>query len=125
MTKHSEDTPDLEPLFEAARANALEPSPDFMARLMNDAEAGAALNAAPPETAPPTAHPGVLTRLVRALLPVSGLTAATAAGVWIGVGLPDTDIASALLFGADSEVDLSAFLPASDLSQFSTTEVDG
>ncbi|MEK6217419.1 MAG: hypothetical protein N2B03_09420, partial [Boseongicola sp.] len=58
-------------------------------------------------------------------IPASGLTAATVLGVWIGMLLPETQIADEWLSNDAGDVDLTAFLPGADLSQFTDPESDG
>lgn len=79
----------LAPFFEAARAQAPEPSPDLLARVLADAEAAQAQPAA--RRAVPRA--GVWTRLAQGLggwPGLAGLGAAGLAGLWIGLAMPAT-----------------------------------
>ena len=101
----------LEALFGAARARAPEPTEAFMARLAADADREVAGNARKPAAAD-AAAPGLgLARLLGALLPVSGLAATAAAGVWIGVMLPDSDLAEDWYSGSGEGLELTSFLP--------------
>ena len=111
----------LEPFFKAARENPETPDPEFVAKLMADVDA----NFQPRAAVSPPAKTGFWPRITQNWLPASGLTAATAFGLWIGILLPDTQIADAWLTGNASDVDLAVFLPGVDLSQFFDPETDG
>ncbi len=111
----------LEALFKASRDNPVEPGPDFMARLIADADANAPKMGATPSPKK-VSH---WARPAQNWLAASGLTAATVLGVWIGILLPETQIADIWLTGDANEIDLTAFLPGADLSQFTDPEADG
>ena len=111
----------LDALFKAARDNPAGPRPDFVARLIADANANVSTQAA----APPPAKKLRWKRFAQYLIPASGLTAATVLGVWIGILLPETQIATEWLSNDANDVDLTAFLPGADLSQFTDPETDG
>ncbi|MGI9391043.1 MAG: hypothetical protein ACR2O1_13375 [Boseongicola sp.] len=111
----------LEALFKAARGNPVEPHPDFLGRLMEDADSVVSSQVA---ASSPRGNTG-WTKFAQMWLPASGLTAAAALGVWIGLLLPDSQIADAWLTNESSKVDLTAFLPGADLSQFADPEADG
>lgn len=93
---------ELERALAAARAHPPEPSGDFMARLMADAEA-----AVPDAAAPAAARPARRGWLARAVAViggwpvVAGLAAAACAGLWIGVTAPAA-VETALGAGAES-----------------------
>jgi hypothetical protein len=111
----------LEALFNAAQANPAAPRAEFVARLMADADASVTTKTAKhsPKTVP------LWTRLTQNWLPASGLTAATVLGLWIGILLPETQIAETWLADDASDVDLTAFLPGADLSEFTDPEGGG
>ena len=111
----------LEALFKATRDNPAQPRADFVARLMADADANTPTKSA--ISSPKKASPW--TRLAQNWLPASGLTAATVLGVWIGMLLPETQIADTWLTDDANEVDLTAFLPGADLGEFTDPEADG
>ena len=111
----------LDKMFRAAQENPVAPNADFVARLIADADAN---TPAQPKAASPAGN-SLWTRLSRNWLPASGLTAATVLGLWIGVLLPNTQIAEAWLTDDGNDVDLTAFLPGADLSRFSDPEIDG
>ena len=111
----------LEALFKAARDNPADLRAEFVARLIADAD-NAALA---PEAIPSPQKNSRWARFANNWLPASGLTAATVLGVWIGTMLPDTRFADAWLTNDATDVDLTAFLPGSDLSQFADLEADG
>ncbi|PSL19657.1 hypothetical protein [Shimia abyssi] len=86
MTDKDRDDMMLDALFAEARADtAAEPSPDFLAKVLGDAEA---FQPTAPEVAPLPERSGFW-RSVLAVLggwpSVSGLAMAATAGVWIGV----------------------------------------
>lgn len=111
----------LEALFNAAQANPAAPRPEFVARLMADADANAMRKTATPSSKARSRW----TRLTQNWLPASGLTAATVLGLWIGILLPETQIADTWLTDGANDVDLTAFLPGADLGEFTDPEVDG
>ena len=121
MTDDPNSNEALEALFKAGRDNPAEPDADFVARLVADADAALASSTA--MSSPSSISPWA--RRVQNWLPVSGLTAATVLGIWIGILLPETQIADTWLTGDASELDLAAFLPGADLSQFTDPETDG
>jgi hypothetical protein len=112
MTNHSDDKM-LDDLFGQARATPAQPSDALMARIAADA---VAVMPAPMAHAPKGMRVGFLAALAAALggWPViSGLTAATVAGVWIGFSPPQSldTIANDLWGGSDITV---PFLELSD-----------
>ncbi|QMU56889.1 MAG: hypothetical protein GKR98_00895 [Boseongicola sp.] len=122
--KHQRDDDALDAMFGAARSNSPDLGTDFMARLMVDAEVAVA----PPRqvlSSEQVKGPSFWSRLAATWLPASGLTAATVMGVWIGLALPESQLADSFLTGTTTEIDLSSFLPGADLSQFTALEVDG
>lgn len=123
MSDKSRNDTALEALFENARAETPELAPDFLARLVADADAAiAAQDTATPAT---VAQVSLWSRIVAALVPVSGLAAATLAGVWIGFQVPSSGFTDSLVFSDGADFDVSAFLPAVALSGFSDLETDG
>lgn len=100
----------LDILFNASREATPSPSPDFLARLAQDANAAMPS----PETSAPIPGPSMLMRL-RGLVAASGLTGAAALGVWIGFVMPETLNTFTDGFATDETVSLSAFLPGADL----------
>ena len=123
MTDKSHDDKALEALFESTRAETPKLAPDFLARLVADADAAiSAQDTAPPATAAPV---NLWSRIVAALVPVSGLAAATLAGVWIGFQVPSSGFTDSLAFSDGTDFDVSTFLPAVALSGFSDLEIDG
>ena len=123
MTNEKQDDQALETLFQSARDESPGLSPDFMARLAEDADS--AINAQKTPPAPVQSAPGLWSRIVAALVPVSGLAAATLAGVWIGFQVPSSDLTDGFAFTDGTDFDVSAFLPAAALSGFSDLEIDG
>lgn len=122
MVNGTEEDKALELLFGAARRKAESPSPDFMARLNADVEnlvvepeIGTHTKAQPAES--------VWSRFVSVWIPASGLTAATAIGILIGVTVPSAEFASGILTAADYEID--TFLPGAGFSSVSSLETDG
>ena len=105
MTEQNDDF--LDDLFATARKPAAAPSNDLMARVMADARATQAGFAAPAQTEPT----GLMARMLDVLggwPTVSGLAAATVAGVWIGVAPPQSvsDLTASLL-GDEVSIGLS------------------
>ncbi len=114
----------LEPLFEAARAEAPQPSAELMARILADAQA---------HLPTPTPAPVAAMRPVRAVQPVrrgwlagllaalggwpsvAGMATATVAGLWLGFAQPEaltTLSGGALLPGATAETyELEELIP--------------
>jgi hypothetical protein len=86
------ETGGLEPFFEAARQAPPEASEALLARVMADADAVARTREAA-ALARPAARPGRLRGLLESLggwPALAGLTAASAAGLALGVAMPDT-----------------------------------
>ena len=123
MTNDANDDKALETLFESARNDAPDLAPDFLARLVTDADQ--AIDVQTENVAPSPAPISLWARISATLVPVSGLAAATLAGVWIGFQVPSTDFTDGLSFTDSSDFDVSVFLPAVGLSGFSDLEVDG
>ncbi len=98
----------LNALFAAADSQRPIPSEAFVERLR--ADAAAALPAS--ETATPPAQTRGWHFPLAGFFTASGLTAAAAVGVWIGVVMPDT----ILPYGNDDTVGLYTFLPGADLT---------
>lgn len=90
MTKDHDDIRTLDDVFRAARDAPMEPSPELLARVLADAEAvGAALRPVRNQAGPPRADR--LRDVFRALggwPAMTGLAAATVAGIWIGLSPP-------------------------------------
>ncbi len=110
MDNDAEDNQALDAVFAAAHKAAPVPSPDFMARLVSDAEAAMPQ----PETPAPTPTPSVLSRL-KGLFAASGLTGAAALAVWIGFVMPETLSGFTDGFSIDETISLGTFLPGADL----------
>ena len=123
MTNDAKDDPALETLFQSARDEAPGLNPDFLARLVSDADASIENLAVPPVSA--VSEQGFWSRIANVFVPVSGLAAATLAGVWIGFQVPSSEFTDGLAFTDSTEFDVSAFLPAAALSGFSDLESDG
>lgn len=123
MTNDEKDDQALEALFQSARDEGPGLEPDFMARLVADAEKTIETKVQSP--APTQNEAGLWASIVGALVPVSGLAAATLAGVWIGFQVPSSDFTDSLAFSDGTDFDVSAFLPAAALSGFSDLETDG
>jgi len=108
MTNPNDDM--LEDLFADARGLTPAPSDDLMARVIADADA-----AQPRATAASAPQPGLWARMMDAIggwPAVSGLAAATIAGVWVGVAPPSSvEDLTATIVG--DEVSISLF--ATDL----------
>ncbi len=100
----------LEPLFEAARAKAPQPSAELMARILVDAQAHlpAPAPVAAVQSVPPVRR-GWLAGLLAAIggwPSVAGMATATVAGLWLGFAQPEaltTLSGGALLPGATAE----------------------
>ncbi|MEL6645494.1 MAG: hypothetical protein AAFQ79_16305 [Pseudomonadota bacterium] len=95
----------LDDFFEAGRAERPAPEPAFLARVLADAEAETAARAVPAPR-----QQGRLRAILNGLggwPTLAGLATATAAGVWIGVALPD--VTGTLVGG--SGYDLNDLLP--------------
>ena len=95
----------LDDFFEAGRADRAAPDPALMARILADAEAVAAARAAPGPR-----REGRLSAVLRGIggwPALAGLATATAAGVWIGIAMPD--VTSPFVAGAG--YDLNDLLP--------------
>ncbi len=104
MTNPNDDM--LDDLFATARAAAPAPSDDLMARVLADA---AAVQPQPATTT--AAVPGLWSRMLDAIggwPAVSGLAAATVAGIWVGVAPPSSveDMTASLI---GDEVSVSLF----------------
>ena len=96
----------LDGLFAQARNEAPAPSDDLMARILSDAAA-----VQPKQTAPIAAAPGLWVRMMDMIggwPAVSGMAAATIAGIWVGVAPPSSieDLTAALI---GDEVSISLF----------------
>ena len=103
MTNPNDDM--LDGLFAQARKSAPEPSDALIARVLADAAAQHA-----PALLKPVARPTLFARLLDSIggwPAVSGLAAATVAGVWIGIAPPTSvqDITATLL-GDEISVDI-------------------
>ena len=107
MTGNNQDDAALDKLLNDAAATRAQPSPDFIARLVADAEAHVPQKAAPIRTAPRR------TSWLAGIFTASGLSGAAIAGVWIGFAMPDT--LDSFDFTADTSVALTTFLPGADL----------
>ena len=106
MTNPNDDM--LDDLFATARQAAPAPSADLMARVLADA---AAVQPQPATTT--AAVPGLWSRMLDAIggwPAVSGLAAATVAGIWVGVAPPSAveDMTASLI---GDEVSVSLFSP--------------
>lgn len=118
MTERDRDLDALETLFDAARRDT-PPNEAFLASLAAQATDAAGRNAAPR----PERHVKRRAPLWQRWLPVSGLTAATLAGLWIGITLPDSDLATDYLAGSGyDETGIAGFLPAYGLAAFGEVE---
>ncbi len=81
----------MDELFAQARASTVEPSPDFMARLMADIDVVQTELQAEPEA--PTESVGLLRGIWDMLGGWAGsgsLAAAAVAGLWVGIAQPDS-----------------------------------
>ena len=123
MTNEDKSDLALEAMFQSAREGAGELEPAFLARLTLDADT--AISELAVESGAQIETPSLWARITAALVPASGLAAATLAGVWIGFQVPSTALADGLTFDDTADFDVSAFLPAVALSGFSEEEVDG
>ena len=125
MSDTDKDDIALEQLFSAARSQSPAADDDFMARLMADAETGAA--AAVTTLASQEANPsrsGWLSKLTTAWLPASGLTAAMAIGIFVGASDTDLGVSSDFLL-SDTDYLIEDFLPGSGFGEFDDTEISG
>lgn len=123
MTNKAKDDAALEALFDSARKDSPDIAPDYLARLAADADAAISRQNVSPETTSTGA--GLWSKIIAALVPASGLAAATLAGVWIGFQVPSSGLTDSFAFADDADFDVSAFLPVVALSGFSDLEVDG
>lgn len=123
MKRKSDNDAALERLFSAGKASPPEPSADFMARLVAEAEAAAGRAVADRSAVKP-AGGSPLRRIRDLIFPATGLVAATAAGIWIGFTAPENAITEALLSDDDS-VALTAFLPGTDMELLFAWEENG
>ncbi|MCH2096360.1 MAG: hypothetical protein MK160_14795 [Rhodobacteraceae bacterium] len=83
MTEETPDTPSLAPFFEAAQNAPMEPSGGLLERI----EADALAMMPTPDAPVAVRHRGIFAQVLECVggwPAVSGLVAATAAGVWIG-----------------------------------------
>jgi len=104
---HREDIA-LDALFAAADDARPAPSDDLLERLMSDAD-----NAVPrPAEQAFTSRPRGWSFPLKGFFTASGLTAAAAVGVWIGIVIPETFIP----YAAEDTVELYTFLPGADLT---------
>ncbi len=104
MTNPNENM--LDDLFAQARATAPAPSDDLMARVLADADA--MLPGQPAAVAPQMGLWARLLDMIGGWPSVSGLAAATVAGVWVGVAPPSTvEDLTATMIG--DEVSISLF----------------
>lgn len=89
MTDKQQDSDGLEAFFDAARKTAPAPDTAFMARILEDALSVQAEAAA--ITPPAAKRGGIISQILRGIggwPALTGLAAATVAGVWIGVNPP-------------------------------------
>ena len=107
MTDSDQKDQVLDHLFEGARATRAMPSPDFMARLVEDADANLLRPAAS------RSSPSGQFNWLAGVFAASGLSGAAITGVWIGFAMPDA--LDTLDFSTDTTVALSTFLPSTDL----------
>lgn len=115
MTDDKRDDIFLDDLFAAGRVAAPEPSPEFLAQILSDAEEVQA-GFAPPRVV--RAKPGVFASILASIggwPSVAGLATATVAGVWIGFSSPEAvdDLASGYL-GISEEIELTDLMPSFD-----------
>jgi len=123
MTNEAKDNAALKALFDSARNSTPDLAPDFLARLAADADMAIAEQMS--QTEPTISGTGLWSKIISALVPASGLAAATLAGVWIGFQVPSSDFTDNLAFSDNTDFDVSTFLPVVALSGFSDLEVDG
>lgn len=94
MSKTGKPDDEMDAIFAAARAHAPEPDADFLARVLDDAEAVQNGFAAPHASARAHRGPAPGLRGVFAALggwpAVAGLGAAAVTGLWIGVAPPES-----------------------------------
>ena len=107
MTDDRRDDDALDALLGAACAQPPEPTDDFMARLMADADAAMPR---PVPVATPVAKPWF--RDLKAWFAASGLSGAAVLGMWIGFVMPET----VNTLTVSDEVALYSFLPGADLT---------
>lgn len=114
MSDQRSDPFDLEALFEAEKGNSLEPSDDFLTRVMADAKQVQTGFATAQAT--PIVSVGFWATLSAALggwPTFAGLATATVAGVWIGVSPPQgLDSLTDSVLG--NSLDYSDYLPGFD-----------
>lgn len=107
---------ELELFFEAARADAPEPSDGLMARILADAEAQMPVAQATGEGA--LRRPGLWAGVLAAIggwPAVAGLATATVAGIWIGYAQPGgVETLTTDLLGTSDGYDVVDLLPSYD-----------
>lgn len=89
MTNQHDDTENLDRFFAAARATTPEPSAEFFALIVEDAQAQQAALRIP---AAPAKRGGVIRQWLDALggwPAISSLATATVAGIWVGISPPE------------------------------------
>lgn len=118
-TQGFKDASDLDALFAQARTASADPSPDFMARVLEEALA------AQPMAAPATvARPSRLRQFLNAVggwPAMAGLATAGVAGLWIGVNPPDAVATTAQTYlgtdlGTDADLYLVDLMPGYDFT---------
>ncbi|MEM9550479.1 MAG: hypothetical protein AAGA05_04845 [Pseudomonadota bacterium] len=105
MTDMDRDTKDLEALFDAARRTPAEPAPDFLARLVDEAETEQRRQSHVPVTAPSSWFKDLWDQMrigPGGWAGVAGLATASMAGIWFGFAPPSGTFDPAdLLLGTD------------------------
>lgn len=106
---------DLDALFAEARGQSADPSPDFMARVLEDALAAQPVAAA--VSRPRTSRLRQFLNAIGGWPAVAGLATAGVAGLWIGVNPPNAIATTAENFlGTDSDLYLVDLMPGYDFN---------
>ena len=111
---------DLDIFFDAARSAQPEPSPELMARVLDDALAMQPLAARPAPCVPTRSWLGTLLDTLGGWPAAASLATATLAGVWIGISPPDAVSAVTAQLGLAAEAAIA--LP--DGEELITTYLD-
>ena len=110
----------LEALFAQARGQAVEPSPDFLGRLLEDAYAAQPpMPAAPPVLVRQEAAASRLMQWLRRLAPPAGLATAALSGFWVGFAQPASLMAPVssvkdVVAGSEEVVEMVDLIPSLD-----------
>lgn len=91
MSEHQTNPVDLDALFAAEMGNPIEPSADFLSRIMDDAmTTQAGFNVQESEPVVEQSLWGSIVGIIGGWPTLAGLATATVAGVWIGISPPES-----------------------------------